>query len=81
MKTRRVYRSLHEWLDRTGTKQRTLARRAGISEQHISMLLRGSRRCSIRVALRLSSITGVPVEKLVVWPKFQDSEKIAAAAQ
>lgn len=79
-RTRRTYKSLHEWLDRTGTPQFKLARMADISEPALSMLLRGSRRCSLVKALRLSEVTGVPVENLVAWPKFQDSEKNASAA-
>lgn len=80
MKKRRQYRSLHEWLDRTGTPQYVLARMTGISEPALSMLLRGSRRCSLVRALRLSEVTGIPVENLVEWPKFQESEKKARVA-
>lgn len=80
MKKRRQYRSLHEWLDRTGTPQYVLARLTGISEPALSMLLRGSRRCSLVKALRLSEVTGVPVENLVDWPKFHETEKKASAA-
>lgn len=80
MKKRQTYRSLHDWLDRTGTPQYVLARMCEISEPALSMLLRGSRRCSLVKALRLSEVTGVPVEKLVEWPKVHDpgkSQKIA----
>jgi plasmid maintenance system antidote protein VapI len=77
MKRKRTYRSLHEWLDRTGTPQYVLARRAKITDSTLSMLLRGSRRCSLDVALRLGEITGVPVEKLVEWPKFQPTATMA----
>jgi plasmid maintenance system antidote protein VapI len=75
-----TYRSLHEWLDRTGTKQQTLARRAGVTDSALSMLLRGSRRCSVVVALRLEEITGVPVKNLVAWPRVH-SERIEAKQQ
>ncbi len=77
---KRPYTSLHDWLDRTGTPQYVLARMCDISEPALSMLLRGSRRCSLVKALRLSEATGVPVEKLVEWPKVHEtgkSEKIA----
>ena len=80
MKRKRTYRSLHEWLDRTGTQQQTLARLAGIPDSTLSQLLRGSRRCSLAVALKLSGITKVPVEKLVEWPKFRGSRKDNHAA-
>jgi len=80
MKKRKQFRSLQEWLDRTGTPQYILARTCGISEPALSMLLRGSRRCSLVKALRLSEFTGVPVENLVEWPKFHDPQKTATAA-
>lgn len=74
------YGSLHEWLDRTGTQQQTLARLIGIADSTLSMLLRGSRRCSLPLAMRIADITGVPVEKLVEWPKFQPRRKSDHAA-
>ena len=74
-RTKTTFNSLHEWLDRTGTPQYVLARRAGMTESALSMLLRGSRRCSLRKALALSSVTGVPVEKLVRWPQFDETRQ------
>lgn len=68
MKTK-AYSSLQDWMDRTGTNQTELARRAGLTKPHLSMILRGSRRCSLRTALTLAKVTGVPVEKLTAWPK------------
>lgn len=65
----RPYTSLQDWMERTGTTQSKLAALAGIKPPTLSMLLKGSRRCSIRVAMQLSAVTGVPVEKLVEWPK------------
>jgi plasmid maintenance system antidote protein VapI len=73
MKKRKPYGSLQEWLDRTGTPQYVLARMAGMTEAHLSMLLRGSRRCSIQKAVKLEEVTGVPVKNLVRWPKYTDS--------
>jgi transcriptional regulator with XRE-family HTH domain len=68
MKTK-AYKSLQDWMERTGTNQTELARRAGLTKSHLSMILKGSRRCSLRHALTLSELTGVPVEKLTKWPK------------
>lgn len=79
-KRKHEYRSLHEWLDRTGTQQQTLARLIGIADSTLSMLLRGSRRCSLPLAMRISEVTGVPVEKLVEWPKFQPRRRSDHAA-
>jgi plasmid maintenance system antidote protein VapI len=66
---KRVYDSLQDWLERTGTPVGTLAQLAGIDRTHLSRVLSHSRRCSITVALRLHKVTGVPVEKLVEWKK------------
>lgn len=63
------YRSLQDWMERTGVNQAELARRAKMPASQLSQLLSGSRRCSLGRALTLSAITGVPVEKLVEWPK------------
>lgn len=65
----RPFSSLQDWMERTGTTQSKLASLVGIKPPHMSMLLKGSRRCSIQVALKLHAVTGVPVEKLVEWPK------------
>ena len=70
MKTK-AYTSLQDWMERTGTTQAELARRAGIPQSQLSQLLKGSRRCSVMKALALSKVTGVPVEKLVQWPKVR----------
>lgn len=69
MSTKRPYASLQDWLERTGTPQVTLARLAKISPAYLSRILSRSRRCSVEKALKLSSVTGVPVEKLVEWGK------------
>ena len=65
----KAYSSLQDWMERTGTTQVELARRAGLPQSQLSQLLKGSRRCSVMKALALSHVTGVPVEKLVAWPK------------
>ena len=63
----RPYASLQDWLERTGTQQKELAKRAGIKEPQMSRILSRSRRCSLKVALKLHEITGVPVQNLVAW--------------
>lgn len=68
MKTK-GYTSLQDWMERTGTTQAELARRVQMPQSQLSQLLKGSRRCSLFKALALSKVTGVPVEKLVEWPK------------
>lgn len=61
--------SLQEWMEREGVNSAELARRAKLQPSMVSMILRGSRRCSVRSAAILHGVTGVPVEKLVAWPK------------
>jgi hypothetical protein len=62
-------------LDTTGTSQAEFLRmfrsHTGIDMAHsqLSMLLRGSKRCSVTRAIEISEITGVAVEKLVAWPR------------
>lgn len=65
---RRPYPSIQAWLDATGTNQQELARRVGITQGHLSNILRKSRRCSLYLALRLSRETNVPVELIADWP-------------
>lgn len=65
----KAYTSLQDWMERTGVSQSELARRAKMPQSQLSQLLTGSRRCSIMRALTLAKVTGVPVEKLVEWPK------------
>lgn len=84
MKSKRAakrYRSLHEWLDRTGTPQYVLAKMAGLKASHLSMILRGSRRCSLERAIVLSRVTGVAVENLTEWPKRHALRKIEKIAK
>jgi plasmid maintenance system antidote protein VapI len=69
-KAERPYTSLQDYLERTGTTQSRLAAQVGIQKGHMSSILSGSRRCSLVLALKLSAVTGVPVEKLVEWPKL-----------
>lgn len=67
MAKRRTYPSLQAWMEGTGTNGQKLAKLAGLDPTHLSMILSGSRRCSLEKALRLHEVTGVPVENLVRW--------------
>jgi transcriptional regulator with XRE-family HTH domain len=44
--------------------QARLAREVGCSEAHLSLVLSGQRGASLRLALKLSDATGIPIEKL-----------------
>jgi plasmid maintenance system antidote protein VapI len=60
-------RPLHDWMERTKTKGVTLAERVGISQPHLSKILHRKRRCTEETVLRLSEVTGVPVENILRW--------------
>lgn len=44
--------------------QRSLAKLAGVSQAMVSMLVRHKRKPRIKLLLKLSAITGIPVERL-----------------
>lgn len=71
---RRAYPTIQAWMDATGTNQRELARAVGMREQHLSNVLRHSRRCSLYLALKLAKHCNVPVEAIKEWPaKYGES--------
>lgn len=61
--------TLQEWMEREGVNSAELGRRAKIRPSLMSMILTGSRRCSLKNAVTLNAITGVPVENITEWPK------------
>jgi len=61
--------TLQEWMEREGVSGAELARRSKLTPSYVSMVLRGSRRCSLKHAVTLHAITGVPVENIAAWPK------------
>ena len=77
------YSSLHEWMDATGTDQRTLIALVkyhtgkDISPALMSMILRGSRRCSRWNASVIHLVTGVPMESLMEWPRRRESDQLS----
>jgi hypothetical protein len=90
MENGKQYASLHEWMDDTGTNQQRLIalvhEKTGhrISPAMMSMILRGSRRCSRFNAFALFVTTGVPMKTLTRWPQLSradqdsgDSPKVA----
>jgi hypothetical protein len=56
-------------MEREGVSGVELARRAKLPPSYVSMILRGSRRCSWKKAVVLNAVTGVPVENIMQWPK------------
>ena len=62
---RQRYRSLADYFEQTGKTQESLAVRLEVSRSYVSLLASGERQPGLRLALRIASITGVPVEALV----------------
>lgn len=62
---RRAYPNLTSYLDGTGQTQAQAAARIGCSQGYFSKLVRGLQQPSLDEALRISRLTGVPVESLV----------------
>lgn len=64
-------------MDATYTNQDELATLLGISQSHLSNILRKARSCSAELAIRLSRITGVPLEIILERsaPEFSENAK------
>ena len=71
------YTSLVDYMERTATTSARLREQANallrgsgkMSKSLFSMILRGSRRCSVEKAWALHQVTGVPMEELTRWPR------------
>jgi transcriptional regulator with XRE-family HTH domain len=69
--------TLNEWMERTGTTGNRLiellkAEGYSLSRGHLSNILKGSRRCSLRTAIALHEITGVSIKSIARWPSLRD---------
>ena len=77
--------SIQEWMERNGVNNRdliALLRDQGcdISAGHLSNILKGSRRCSLRKALALHEVTGVPIRTIADWPHVRPNRTSQSAA-
>jgi transcriptional regulator with XRE-family HTH domain len=52
---------LADWLERSHTRQRVLARKLGKSDAYISQVLSGLRRPKLETLTDIEALTGVPV--------------------
>ena len=79
------YLTLHEYLDRTGTNQTQLIELVEattgkrMSHALLSMILRGSRRCSRMNAFAIHVATGVPMEGLTQWPPLSRLDQFSGS--
>lgn len=72
-------------MERTRTNGRQLlellkAEGYSLSEGHLSNILKGSRRCSLRTAIALHEVTGVPIKAIAQWPNVRDGRTSRPAA-
>lgn len=80
------YGTLHEFMERTGTNQTRLLELVKehtgqrISPAMLSMILRGSRRCSRWNAFALHMVTGVPMAELTRWPRYTEPSNYRSIA-
>lgn len=59
------YKTLADFFEQTGTTQQALAGKLGIQSSYVSLITSGQRQPSLKLALRISEETGVPIETLV----------------
>jgi DNA-binding XRE family transcriptional regulator len=57
--------NLAEYLKRAGLTQAQFAASVGVHQPTISKLIRGAKRPSLRLALKIAAAAGIPVESLV----------------
>jgi len=83
LRTRRPFTSLQDYMERTGTNGDDLCRLMSESgypmgRGYVSNILKGSRGCSLRTALQMSRVTGVPVDAIA--PKWVGRKKRTSQA-
>lgn len=64
----------------TGLSQKTVARRVGVSEKHLSFIVLGKARLTADLALRLESHLAVSAEDLLVAQALRDLTQARASA-
>jgi predicted transcriptional regulator len=57
--------SLKEYMEKNKLSRRELSRILGITESYLSYYFSGKRKFGAQTALRISDITGIPVENLI----------------
>lgn len=60
----RAYPTIEAWCAATGTSQGELAKLLNISQSHLCNVMRGNRKASLQLALKLSKLTNVPIETI-----------------
>lgn len=65
---------LRQWMERTQRSHPDVADAFGVTQAHIRHLLTGGRTPSLALALRIHTLTGIPV---AAWAKPSASEAVA----
>lgn len=65
MKRRQAYPTLQAYLEASDITQCALAKKAGIDESYLSLILSGARTPSLPLAVKLARIANIPVESLL----------------
>ena len=63
--TRRTYPSIRAYLDDTETTQTEFAKRLGISQSGLNMIVNGKRIPRRKLAIKIAQITGVPLARVL----------------
>ena len=69
MLKRRRNAALDDWFKRDGRTQKEVAALLGISEAHLCGIRLGETYPSLKVAIRISELTGVPIQQLARQPE------------
>lgn len=59
------FNSLQEYMKKNDLSRKQLAEKLGITEQYLSFIFSGKRTFGAQAALRISKITGIPIENLI----------------
>ncbi len=60
------YKSLSDYLKRTGKTERELATKLGVSQPFINMIKKGEKRPSPELAQKIEALTGIPFRALLL---------------
>ena len=75
------YRTVGEYLKAKKIRQRQFAAQMGMSQSHVSELVRGKHRPSPKLAAKIEKITGIPLRRLLLPDEAEPAPKPDEAAE
>lgn len=60
------YKSIADYLERTGKTEQEFAQELGVSQPFINMIKKGEKRPSPELALKIEKLTGIPFRALLL---------------